>query len=160
MSCGYLSVPFCCNGDAQVSVDLLEQGSLGSNGEKLAKGIKVTAQESVLLQGEFLHPIILQPADDDAVDWILENLDPAITTHDQQKGCRAITITLQKYCPIAGAVMWWRGVLQGDPEIDVTTIADRGTQGSKGLDSWREAQASFKAKIAEIKANRQEIDIS
>jgi hypothetical protein len=139
-------------------VDLLEQGSLSSSGEKLAKGIKITARDSVLLEGEFLHPVILQLADDDAVDWVLENLDPSVTADEQPKRC--ITITLQKYCPIAGAVMWWRGVLKGDTEIDVTTIADRGTQGSKGIDSWREAQASFKAKIAGIKANRQEIDIS
>lgn len=87
---------------------------------------------------------------DEYSDWEI------LTIQDQ----RYIVITLQKVSVIAGAVFWWDRVFEGDPAIDVTTIADRRGQrpqgGQETLSSadtshsnvWEEAHKMFREKVA------------
>ena len=62
---------------------------------------------------------------------------------------RGVEITLRKYCPVPGATLWWKSLLKGGPEIDVSAIAGR--SGSGYQSAWEEALGMFKERVAERK---------
>lgn len=65
-------------------------------------------------------------------------------------GRRGIEVTLRKHCPIPNAVVWWRSLLKGDPEIDISSINGRAKNNSH-QSAWEEAMGMFKEKMAERK---------
>lgn len=65
------------------------------------------------------------------------------------RDCRGIEITLLKHCPIPGVTLWWRSLLKGGPEIDVTSIQGRPV--NKHRTAWEEALGMFKDKMAKRK---------
>lgn len=65
------------------------------------------------------------------------------------RDCRGIEVTLLKHCPIPGVTLWWRSLLKGGPEIDVTSIQGRPV--NKHRTAWEEALGMFKDKMAKRK---------
>lgn len=63
---------------------------------------------------------------------------------------RGIEITLRKHCPIPGAAVWWKSLLKGGPEIDVSTIQGRAKNNHQAV--WEEALGMFKERVAARKA--------
>ena len=59
---------------------------------------------------------------------------------------RGIEVVLRKHCPIPNAAVWWRSLLKGGPEIDVTSIQGRSVNNHQSV--WEEALGMFKEKIA------------
>lgn len=62
---------------------------------------------------------------------------------------RVLEIVFKKVSPIPGSIIWWKMVFIGDPEIDVTTIAGRGTVSTEISSAWDEAHKLFREKIAQ-----------
>lgn len=62
---------------------------------------------------------------------------------------RGIEVTLLKHCPIPGVTLWWRSLLKGGPEIDVTSIQGRPVNNQRT--AWEEALGMFKDKMAKRK---------
>ncbi|CAN0262933.1 unnamed protein product [Pylaiella littoralis] len=63
---------------------------------------------------------------------------------------RGVEIVLKKHCPIPNAVMWWKSLLKGGPEIDVSAIKGRAANNHQSV--WEEALGMFKEKVAARKA--------
>ena len=61
---------------------------------------------------------------------------------------RVLEIIFKKVSPIPGSIIWWKMVFLGDPEIDVTAIAGRGTVSTEISSAWDEAHKLFREKIA------------
>lgn len=59
---------------------------------------------------------------------------------------RGIEVTLRKHCPIPNAVVWWKSLLKGGPEIDVSGIQGRAKNNHQSV--WEEALGMFKDKVA------------
>ncbi|CAM9950165.1 unnamed protein product [Laminaria digitata] len=65
---------------------------------------------------------------------------PAIGDH------RGIEVVLRKHCPVPNAVVWWKSLLNGGPEIDVASIQGRSANNHQSV--WEEALGMFKEKVA------------
>lgn len=59
---------------------------------------------------------------------------------------RGIEVTLKKHCPVPNATVWWKSLLKGGPEIDVTSIQGRSASNHQSV--WEEALGMFKEKVA------------
>jgi hypothetical protein len=104
--------------------------------------------------------------DEAPLDWEIKqdsysSSDSSSSSSSEEVVCepppRYVVITMQKKSPIPGAVHWWSHVFEGDPEIDVTTIADRKPKAGASSyssstptfsENWEEAQRLFKEKMA------------
>lgn len=130
--------------------------------------LRVWLRDATLLDTELTHPVEPLPPEEDisatnttsedgtasrTVDWELRDLDDG-------KGSRCVLICLVKRSPIPGAVLWWKSAFKGDPEIDLESIQGRSASGSAAATAaWDEAQASFRERVAHMKANKREVDI-
>ncbi|CAM9222535.1 unnamed protein product [Scytosiphon promiscuus] len=63
---------------------------------------------------------------------------------------RGVEIVLRKHCPVPNATVWWKSLLKGGPEIDVSAIKGRATNNHQSV--WEEALGMFKDKVAARKA--------
>ena len=61
---------------------------------------------------------------------------------------RVFEMTMKKKCPLVGSFIWWKNVLKGDPEIDISKIQGRSeAQLQKTQDTWNLAQEMFREKM-------------
>lgn len=117
---------------------------------------------SILFGGTLRYPITTNDVSDGdcAVDWELKTMKEG---NDDQSSFKMLEITLKKKSPIADAIIWWKNVFEGDPEIDVMSIEGRtlpgNAQGTLGdnidknkkstfEDTWAEAHKQFTQKVA------------
>lgn len=63
---------------------------------------------------------------------------------------RGIEVVLRKHCPVPNAAVWWKSLLKGEPEIDVSAIKGRATNNHQSV--WEEALGMFKEKVAARKS--------
>lgn len=63
---------------------------------------------------------------------------------------RGIEVTLNKHCPIPNATVWWKSLLKGAPEIDISSIQGRAKNNHQSV--WEEALGMFKENVAARKA--------
>eukprot|EP00611_Tribonema_gayanum_P004483 TRINITY_DN1368_c0_g1_i2.p1 TRINITY_DN1368_c0_g1~~TRINITY_DN1368_c0_g1_i2.p1 ORF type:complete len:291 (-),score=72.76 TRINITY_DN1368_c0_g1_i2:1787-2659(-) len=139
----------------------------------LGHHLKVSAKGATLLEGDLTYPVALDLDDPESVDWVLQDLGlPArqapenamdMSTADlsaEDSPARAITVTLRKHSPIAGAALWWKGAVQGGPTIDMAAIEGRDSKGASASQKvWDEAMEGFRARVKQLKSERTEIDI-
>lgn len=89
-----------------------------------------------IFSGEW--PYKVAPEEDP--DWELRNFD----------GRRAVRLTVRKP-PLPGGlsiVTWWRGVLKGDPTIEVEDIKDRTKERNESFaKAWKEANIGFRESV-------------
>lgn len=99
--------------------------------------IKVTVSVggTHVLDGEWVYKI----APEEDPDWEVIEFD----------GKRAVRLTVRKP-PLPGGlsiVTWWRGVLKGDPTIEVEDIKDRKREANESFaKAWKDANISFREK--------------
>ena len=113
-----------------------------------------------LLEGELAFQAKLNADGEGEVDWELKDYPETIvardTTTDGEKGGagigdrRGIEIVLRKHCPVPNAAVWWKSLLKGEPEIDVSAIKGRATNNHQSV--WEEALGMFKEKVAARKS--------
>ncbi|CAM9849011.1 unnamed protein product [Ascophyllum nodosum] len=121
----------------------------------------------VLLEGELSFQAKLDGEGD--ADWELKDFPGTVvansnsfrgdggspsgaTDHAQEPpvpDCRGIEVTLVKHSPLPGVTLWWKSLMKGGPEIDVSAI--QGRPANKHRTAWEEALAMFKEKVAKRK---------
>lgn len=74
-------------------------------------------------------------------------------------GRRGVEVFLRKHSPVLNAAIWWKSLLRGDPEIDISNLKGRAKNGHQS--AWEEAMTMFKARVADRKARgRIQIDVA
>jgi hypothetical protein len=95
---------------------------------------------------------------DDLIDWNLSTTSakkiqfPSIFSFpsspvDDGKIFIEIELLMKKKLKFANAIIWWKNVFVGEPEIDLTTIADRAKNYSEFMTNFAIAQEKFREKI-------------
>lgn len=75
--------------------------------------------------------------------------DPDWEVRDIEGGRRAVRLTVRKSAMPGGlsVVIWWKRVLKGEPEIDVSKIQGRKKEASESFaKAWQEAHVQFREK--------------
>jgi len=111
------------------------KGTLGRDVEVILKPqhLSVKLKGKIHLEGKISYEVL---AEEDDLDWeIKPHLEQAI-----------ILITLTKKDIGGGVIIWWRCVLQGDPEIDTTQIKGRANNSYREV--WEKAHEMFREKVA------------
>lgn len=133
-----------------------------------------------VLEGELAFQAKLEAEGEGGVDWELKDYPGTVVARDSPenvdvvdgaasepeaadergrgagagssggKDRRGVEVVLRKYCPIPNAAMWWKSLLKGGPEIDVSAIKGRATNNHQSV--WEEALGMFKEKVAARKA--------
>lgn len=124
----------------------------------------------VLLEGELAFQAKLEAEGGGDADWELKDFPGTVVARDSPasagdgpaatgEACarsaavgdrRGIEVVLRKHCPVPNATVWWKSVLKGGPEIDVSVIQGRATNNHQSV--WEEALGMFKDKVAARKA--------
>lgn len=99
--------------------------------------------EYVILKKKLRFDIELDDSGD--MDWeIITKLMKL--GEDSETFRRLLKLEMRKKSPIPGATFWWKGVFEGDAEIDVTKLSGRtpGRQSSEEVaDAWKAAHDKF-----------------
>ena len=104
----------------------------------------------VLLQGTLSHPVHLAE-DDDTVDWSIEQ-DTTVTTQP----LRYLCVTLYKATPMAGLAIWWKKLLQQEPQEIVFDWMDN-TQTNAFQQAWETAHEQFRTKVKNAEHRQQHL---
>ncbi|CAM9573281.1 unnamed protein product [Ectocarpus fasciculatus] len=129
-----------------------------------------------LLEGELAFQAKLGAEDEGEVEWELKDYPGTAVARDDPHGSgsggddaggapgaretssssissgssngdrRGVEIVLRKHCPVPNAAVWWKSLLKGAPEIDVTAIKGRATNNHQSV--WEEALGMFKERVA------------
>lgn len=160
----------------RVSIKATRSGADGSGAGANAAGQK-GAELLTLLEGELAFQAKLGAEGEGDVDWELKDYPGTVVAGDTpcdvgdaastpaaaaaaaaggEKGSggsgdrRGVKIFLRKHCPIPNAAVWWKSLLKGEPEIDVSAIKGRATNNHQSV--WEEALGMFKEKVAARKS--------
>lgn len=126
-------------------------------GQKKGAGLR-----SSLLEGELAFQAKLDAEGEGQVDWELKDYPGTIVARDsamedgEKEGAgsgdrRGVEVVLRKHCPVPNAAVWWKSLLKGEPEIDVSAIKGRATNNHQSV--WEEALGMFKEKVAARKSH-------
>ena len=131
--------------------------SAGAAGQMSGAGLL-----SPLLEGELAFQAKLDAQEAEGqVDWELKDYPGTTVARDTaaaggEEGStgsgdrRGVEVVLRKHCPVPNATVWWKSLLKGEPEIDVSTIKGRATNNHQSV--WEEALGMFKEKVAARKS--------
>lgn len=118
------------------------------------------AELQSLLEGELAFQAKLDAEGEGEVDWELKDYPGTVVARDTaaggEKGSagggdrRGVEVVLRKHCPVPNAAVWWKSLLKGEPEIDVSAIKGRATNNHQSV--WEEALGMFKEKVAARKS--------
>ncbi|CAM9698497.1 unnamed protein product [Sphacelaria rigidula] len=130
--------------------ELLEVGATGEPPEAVVKAER---------QGEKSDDVLLTTGVSGGIGGARGGIEAGSRTNGgtSSSSSRGIEITLKKHCPIPNAVVWWKSLLKGEPEIDVSAIKGR-SNSSNHQSAWAEAMSMFKTKMADRK-NREKIAV-
>eukprot|EP00903_Cladosiphon_okamuranus_P006365 g6234.t1 len=154
----------------QVSVKKAARtGGDDDGGDCAAGGAKAAGQHkgtgvllSALLEGELAFQAKLDAEGEGQVDWELKDYPGTVVARDCAAGDgekggaggggdrRGVEVVLRKHCPVPNAAVWWKSLLKGAPEIDVSSIKGRATNNHQSV--WEEALGMFKEKVAARKS--------
>uniref|UniRef100_A0A7S0AUT3 CS domain-containing protein n=1 Tax=Pyrodinium bahamense TaxID=73915 RepID=A0A7S0AUT3_9DINO len=98
--------------------------------------VSIQAHGASILEGEWEFKVI----PDEDPDWEIRTLN----------GRRAVCLTVKKADMPGGmsVIVWWRKVLKGEPEIDVSNIQGRKREASETFaKAWRDAHVQFRESV-------------
>lgn len=134
-------------------------GSSASGAGATAAG-QQGAQVKSVLEGELAFQAKLDTEGEGEVDWELKDYPGTVVARDTTVGAekgstvsgdrRGVEVVLRKHCPVPNAAVWWKSLLKGEPEIDVSAIKGRATNNHQSV--WEEALGMFKEKVAARKS--------
>jgi hypothetical protein len=110
----------------------------------------ITAGVSNMICGKLQYDVL---RNDDTFDC---PLDWEIKSYG---GVKVIEVLLIKKSPIPNAGIWWKNVIVGDSEIDLSSFAGRYKRSLTNAEAWNEAHNQFKAKVANIVPTTIDTDI-
>ncbi|CAM9913719.1 unnamed protein product [Choristocarpus tenellus] len=155
-----LTVPL---GTRAGDVDICLEPKPDTVAEGIADLLRVGLKEGInLLEGELSFPVKLE----EEIDWEVKDYPVTsfvaplteTSTPARMDSQRGIVLTLRKHVPMAGVTLWWKSVLKGDPEIDVSRIHGRDM---KHQSVWEEAMGMFKENMAKRRSQGKiEVDVS
>ncbi|CAN0138130.1 unnamed protein product [Ectocarpus sp. 13 AM-2016] len=115
--------------------------SLRAKPETIAEGVADLIR--VAVKGELAFQAKLGAEDEGEVEWELKDYPASSSSNGDRRG---VEIVLRKHCPVPNAVVWWKSLLKGGPEIDVAAIKGRATNNHQSV--WEEALGMFKERVA------------
>jgi hypothetical protein len=135
--------------ELQISYRFINQKSKQTEMIPILKG---KLSYDVEITGEVDNPY------DDMVDWNLTMCSSSsfssvslqqmfISEGNDTKDILAFEFLLKKKLKIANAVIWWKNVFEGEPEIDLSTIKDRTKGYAEFMTNFQLAQEQFQEKI-------------